>query len=79
MKKSWLDGLEPDVAKEIRGDFTSSLLVRNRLKTLLENKIEVARKNSLTKDGYEVANWAFKQADNVGYERALREVIELIF
>lgn len=78
MKKSWTEGLDVDLAKEIRGDFTSSHLVRKRLKELLEDKIRVSHKNSLTKDGYEIANWALKQADQVGYERAINDVIDLI-
>ncbi len=78
MKKSWFDGLTDDQIKEVRGDFKSSLVVRNRLRVLIEKKIESARDASLTKGGYEVANWAFKQADGIGYERALKEVIDLI-
>ncbi len=78
MKKSWFEGVETDKVQEIRGDFKSSLVTRNRLKELLKKKIESARTASLTKDGYEVANWAFKQADGIGYERALKEVIDLI-
>ncbi len=78
MKQSWLVGLEPDLIKEIRGDFKSSRLIRHRLITLLEEKIETTRKNMVNKEGYEVANWAYKQADGIGFERALREVISLI-
>lgn len=78
MKKSWTDGLEPELERQIRGDFTSSLVLRNRLKDLIKHKIAESHTNSLTKDGYDVPNWAFKQADQVGFERALKEVIDLI-
>lgn len=78
MKKSWTEGLEPELEKVIRGDFKSSLIIRNRLKTLIEKKIESARTASLSKADYEIPNWAFKQADGIGYERALKEIIDLI-
>ncbi len=78
MKSSWTQGLEPDIEKEIRGDFKSSLLIRRRLAVLLEEKIRSNRKAAVNKEGYEVANWAYKQADGIGFERALQEVISLI-
>mgnify|MGYP006921354835 CR=1 FL=1 len=78
MKLSWTQGLEPDIAKEIKEAFKSSSLVRKRLKVLIEDKIESTHKNSLSKEGYEISNWSLKQADNVGYERALRDIISLI-
>ena len=78
MKTSWLQGLDPDVAKEIKADYLSSRLVRGRLVQLIEERISASHKNSVLKDGYESPNWAFKQADQVGFERALREIISLI-
>ena len=78
MKTSWTQGLDPDVAKEIRGDFISSRLVRNRLTVLLNDKITETHNSSLTKTGYESPNWAYKQADQVGFERALKLVMSLI-
>lgn len=78
MKTSWTKDLTDDVAQEVRGDFKSALIMRRRLIALLEDKIKAAHSHSLTKDGYETANWAFKQADNVGFERGIREVISLL-
>lgn len=78
MKSVWTAGLEPDIAKEIVGDFKSSLLVRKRMKKLLEDKIEANRKTLRDKMNYDNASWAYQQADGVGYERALFEIISLI-
>lgn len=78
MKQSWTKGLTPELEKEIRGDFKSSLLIRHRLKVLIEDKINVARDNSVAKSGYDIPNWPYKQADSIGYERALKEIIDLI-
>lgn len=78
MKLSWLQGLDEEQKKDVRGDFKSSLVTRKRLTTLLENKIEEAEISALNKEGYEISNWALKQADIIGYKRALRDVINLI-
>ncbi len=79
MKMSWTNGIEPDVAKEIKGDFKSSLLVRKRLKTMLEDEIERTRRDARQKVNYDKANWNEYIADSLGYERALEFVISLIF
>lgn len=78
MKQSWTKGLDTDYSKEIRGDFKSSLILRNRMKVLLEEKIKDADKTARAKDGYDCPNWAYKQADQIGYKRALYEIIALI-
>lgn len=78
MKTRITKGLEPDVAKEIRGDFKSSLLIRKRLITILEENINANHKYAISKERYEDPSWAFLQADANGYERALNEVISLL-
>ena len=78
MKSTWLDGIEPDVAKEIRGDFISSHLVRKRLTKILNDKIETSHASLRQKDVYDKPNFGVIAADSIGYERALREVISLI-
>jgi len=78
MKASWTQGLEDQLAKDVRGDFKSSLIIRKRLATLLEDKIRSADKTAMNKDGYDISNWALKQADLIGFKRALNEIIELI-
>lgn len=78
MKSSWFKGLNSDLEKEIRGDYASSRVTRHRLRDMLEEKIKTSRNTALNKEGYDVANWALKQADLIGYERALKDVIELI-
>jgi len=78
MKKSWTNGLDKDLALEVRQHFTSSLILRKRLVAmLLEKDIEFSREGR-SKGGYDCPNWAYKQADSVGYSRALHEIIALI-
>jgi len=78
MKNSWCSGLEPDAKKLMRGYFSSSTLLRERMKKLLEDKIRVRGSNVIALDEFDKPSWAYKQADRNGYERALLEVIELI-
>lgn len=71
-------GLDPQIEKDLRGDFKSSLLIRKRLVEVIKDKIETNR-SKLRKDvNYENASWAYQQADGVGYERALHEIISLL-
>lgn len=78
MKKSWTVGLDDQVASDITLSFKSSSLMRNRLKDLLLDKSKQSNTTARSKTTYSNPNWAYLQADNVGYERALHEIIELI-
>ncbi len=78
MKSTWLDGLEEDQKKELRGDFLSSHLVRKRLTKLLNDKIDTNRTAVRKKENYEVAHFPALVADSIGYERALTEIIALL-
>lgn len=78
MKLSWTKGLDPEVVKDVKGDFKSSLITRNRLHKMLQDKLSEIEQASLAADNYKDANWAYKQADVVGYKRALRVVQGLL-
>jgi hypothetical protein len=76
MKVSWLTGLSDEEALEIKEAFKGSHILRKRLTEMCFNKIGT----SLTtkKDQYESPNWAYMQADNLGYRRALNEIISVL-
>jgi hypothetical protein len=78
MKAAWTAGLEEQRTKDVRGDFKSSLIIRKRLKEILEGRIETSLIAMTNKNNYDVANWPYLMADSVGYARAMREVINLI-
>lgn len=78
LKTSLTKGLEADVKLEIEGLFIQSLLLRKRLSTLIQEKIDSSNAERLSKNNYENSSWAYKQADAVGYERALTEVLSLL-
>lgn len=79
MKTAWLKGSKDKEAKDImRNEYNKSKLLRERLLSLLNDKIESEYKSTRSKDGYADANWAYRQADSQGYLRALHEIISLI-
>lgn len=78
MKTIWKAGLSVEQKKAIELEFNSSSVLRERLTHLLNKKIEEARVSSRSSSSYEAANWAFMQADHIGYERALAEVLSLL-
>lgn len=78
MKTVWVKGLNEQEKEEMRASFVSSANVRKRLTELLEDKIETKRKANVSEERYESPGWAYLQADAVGYERAMREIISII-
>lgn len=78
MKQSWTKGLTPERVIEIRKDFISSLATRRRLEEIINDKLRVSSTNTHSKENYALAGWPYLQADNIGYERALNEIISLI-
>lgn len=79
MITTWLKGLNDEQKQLLRQDFKGSISVRIRLQKILEDKKAHSGKDALRKDNYALSNWAYLQADSIGYERALNEVISLLF
>jgi hypothetical protein len=78
MKCSWTKGLTSDDKKLMEGYFLESPLLRERLASIIEDKILLRNKSLYALKAYESPSWAYEQADGRGYERALSEVLELI-
>lgn len=78
MKTSWTLNLSEQQKAELKKEYASSPILRERLKTLLLNKMETSRTSARSKNKYDSPAWAYVQADAIGYERALDEVISLI-
>lgn len=78
MKTALKAGLTTQQKEELERDFLSSPLLREQLTKICEKKINAIRADARSKEGYDSPNWAFKQADAVGYERALHEIISLL-
>lgn len=78
MKVSWLNGLSEEQKAEMKKEFVSSVALRRRLSVLTNEKIETSRTAARQKNLYDSPSWALLQADNIGYERALFEIISLL-
>lgn len=76
MKTSWTKGKDSVEAKDIKMDFLSAVILRNRLKELCLE--EIANSYNLSKSQYDSPNWQMLQADAVGYKRAMEKIISLI-
>lgn len=78
MKANWCKGLELDEAAEIKGSFMGAKRLRERMKTLVKEKQTHNDKRSRSVEEYESPNWTLKQADSVGYLRAMDEILSLL-
>lgn len=78
MKTAIIKGLDEQKAEEVEANFKSSALFRERLGELILEKIASKRNKVRQEDMYNSPSWALIQADAVGYERGLYEIISLI-
>jgi hypothetical protein len=78
MKLSLTKNLEKAEATEIEGQFIAALHLRKLIVSHLQEKIENRRATSCKEGKYDSPGWSYQQADNIGYERALRDVINLL-
>lgn len=78
MKTSITAGLSPVDAKTIKEEYLGSASLRKRLVELLIKKQEKSYEERISKSSYDSPNWSLVQADGVGYERAMQEIISLI-
>lgn len=78
MKSTWFLGSDKSYDEDVRKEYASSAIMRKRLVDMLEKKKGEAHAASLSKDAYSSPNWGFLQADAVGFQRALDEVIKLL-
>jgi hypothetical protein len=78
MKTNITAGLTKAQAEEITREFNQSSLLRERLIAVLDGKKESLRSEVRSKTSYDSPSWAYFQADAIGYERAISEVISLL-
>lgn len=77
MKTSWTAGVDKERSIDIRQNFKESTVLRKRFFELIFEMIESNRKTQVSKSLYDNPNWPYLQADKAGYERALRDMIDL--
>lgn len=78
MKTSITAGLEGVEREIVEGEYRGSPSLRKRIVELLIDKQRKSYQERISKLSYDSPNWACYQADGVGYERAIQELISLI-
>jgi len=78
MKTNWTKGLTKENSEIVTNQFKESKLVRRRLGELISEKIKTSHTETRKLITYASPSWAYIQADAVGYERALFEIISLL-
>lgn len=75
MKAYWFKECKTKEEKDaVRQSILSNRQSLDRLKEILEPML---KETTLTTD-YDSPSWAYKQADRIGYNRALNQVLEII-
>lgn len=62
---------------ELRQNYVHATLLRKILVEKLQKDIDASHNASLNAD-YDLSNWALKQAHEIGYQKALKDIIALI-
>lgn len=79
LSTEWTKHLKDERARE---DFAKLLLNSTislgRLREILEDKLEALERSELKTEHYDIANWAYMQADLIGAKRTLRNIIEML-
>lgn len=80
MNTAWTKGLKrgSQEAKDVEEAFASSAAIRRRLAEIIEIMYLEEMKNRLESNEYDSPAWAFKQADAVGYARALQRIKNIL-
>lgn len=78
MKTIWKAGLSVEQKRLMEGEFASSALLRDRLSQIINKKIDEGRASARSASTYENPNWGFVQADHIGFERAMYEILSLL-
>lgn len=80
MKSNWTKGLKrgSDEWKDLEAAYAASSLLRSKLVEILKDLNESEVKSRLSATDYESAAWAYKQADAIGFSRAITKVINLL-
>jgi hypothetical protein len=76
--KTWTTNLSPEEADELVLHLKGADTVLERLHSILDQRIEDSESKQCSEKAYDCPNWTYKQADAMGYQRALRMVQELI-
>lgn len=78
LKSTQLSGLSKDEEGDLKGSFLSALIYRKSLAKHLTQKIEAKREKASLESFIVEGDFAVKMAWAMGYEKAQRELLNLI-
>ncbi len=80
MNTAWTKGFKKgsEEYSDIEAAFAASSFLRNRLIQILEDMYASETKARTASSDYESPAWAYKQADAIGYARAISNIIKLL-
>lgn len=80
MNSAWTKGIRKgsQEAVDVEGAYASSAFIRRRLVAILKAFEEEELSARLRSVDYDSPSWAYRQADSVGYARALRKVASIL-
>lgn len=77
MKSIWFSHLKTkDEQEEFKKNVLGSKIVLDKLADIVYNKIKSQERSTVA--DYDSPSWAYRQADKVGYSRALEEIISIL-
>ncbi len=73
MNSLWVKGLRKGTQeyKEVEEAYKVSSFLRNRMVVMLQQMLEEELNAMVSDASYDAPNWAYKQADAIGYARAV--------
>lgn len=74
----WTKGLNAKARGEMEQQWDEALYVRQRLVTMIGKSMDVSSRYAENKERYKDPSWAPLQADEIGYHRAMREVVRYL-
>ena len=80
MNTAWTKGLKKGSTelKDVEEAFKASAFLRRKMLEVLEQVLKEELDKKLADAGYESPSWAYRQADSVGYVRAIERVKGLL-
>ena len=78
MQSIWTAGIDKDIGKRIKAEFEGSRLLLDRKIEVIKTKEETSINKIRKEDIYDKARWDSYVSDQLGYQRYLKEMVNLI-
>jgi hypothetical protein len=70
---------DPEKRREVMGQYSATKYILDEtLRRVVQKKLDASIKASEDPEKYKSANWRDQDADQFGYRRALREILDLL-